>query len=252
MTKADDLRLAFRSASDPVAFITEHSGLPGPRGNLELVQTVADEGNERLFRDFLRWDPDRAPTNTPEELLPVCGLVGLGRLVAEGRTDLVPELRRFASDPRWRAREGVAMALQRWGAVDMRALVPEMRRWTSGNRLEQRAAVAALCEPALLRKRRDARAVLSILDRVTRSIQSAPDRRDEAFRVLRQTLGYGWSVAVAALPDEGLDRLERWMRTTDPDVGWVMRENLKKRRLSTIAGDRFSGPNGGTTVRTTR
>jgi hypothetical protein len=239
MTKTDDLRLAFRSAPDRIAFIVAHSGLPGPRGNLELVQAVADEGSERFFRQLLRWGPDRAPANTPEELLPVCGLVGLGRLVAQGRTDLVPELRRFASDPRWRTREGVAMGLQRWGSADMRALIAEMRRWASGDRLEQRAVVAGLCEPALLADARDVRAVLSILDRVTRSLESASDRRDDAFRVLRQTLGYGWSVAVAALPEDGLDRLATWMRTTDPDIAWVMRENLKKRRLSTIAGDRF-------------
>jgi hypothetical protein len=239
MSRRDDLRTAYRAAPDPVSFIVEHSGLPGPRGNLELVQAVADEGNLRLFRQLLRWGPDRAPVNAPEELLPVCGLVGLGRMIAEGRTDLVAEVRRSASDPRWRTREGVAMALQRWGRADMRGLVAEMRRWASGDRLVQRAAVAALCEPDLLGDPRDARAVLTVLDRITRSVEEATDRHDEAFRVLRQALGYGWSVAVAALPSEGLARLDAWMHATDPDVRWIMRENLKKRRLISIAGARL-------------
>jgi hypothetical protein len=239
--KVEELRIAFGAAPDPEAFITEHSGLPGPRGNIELAQAVADVGTERLFRKLLRWDPGRAPVNTPEELLPVCGVVGFGRLVAEGRTDLVPELRAFASDPRWRTREAVAMALQRWGRADMRGLLAEMRRWTRGNRLEQRAAAAGLCEPDLLTSARAARAVLDILDRITRSVAAAADRRDDAFKVLRQGLGYCWSVAVAALPDEGLDRLDEWMRSEDPDVRWIMRENLKKRRLVTIAGDRLQG-----------
>ena len=30
-------------------YLIEHSGLPGPRGNLELAQAVALEGNEAMF-----------------------------------------------------------------------------------------------------------------------------------------------------------------------------------------------------------
>lgn len=236
MSKVGDLRVAFRAAGDPEAFIRAHSGLPGPRGNLELAQAVADEGGERLFRRLVRWGAERAPVNTPEEFLMVCGVVGLGRLLAEGRTDVLPELRAFASDPRWRTREGVAMALQRWGRADMRGLLAEMRRWAAGDRLEQRAAVAALCEPDLLGDARDVRRVLDLLDRITRTVEGAPDRREDTFRVLRQALGYCWSVAVAASPDEGISRLDRWMRSNDADVRWIMRENLKKKRLAALAG----------------
>jgi hypothetical protein len=39
---------------------------------------------------------------------------------------------------------------------------------------------------------------MDLLDRITSGIVDAPDRGTEAFRVLRQALGYGWSVAVAA------------------------------------------------------
>jgi hypothetical protein len=166
-------------------------------------------------------------------------VVGLGRLVADGRVDLVPDLRAFASDPRWRTREAVAMALQRWGSVDLRRLLAEMRTWAGGNRYEQRAVVAALCEPPLLRDPAAPDRVMDLLDRITSGIVDAPDRGTEPFRVLRQALGYGWSVAVAASPEEGIARLDRWMGADDPDVRWVMRENLKKKRLSSITGDRL-------------
>jgi hypothetical protein len=241
VSKTEELRRAFRDAKDPEAFIRRHSNLPGPRGNLELVQAIADEGDEVLFRRLIAWGPDRAPENTPEGFLPVCGVVGVGRLVADGRVDLVPELRAFAEDPRWRVREAVAMALQRWGAADMNGLLAEMRRWAAGSRLEQRAAAGGLCEPDLLRRPGDVRSVLAILDRITRSVVGAADRREEPFRVLRKTLGYCWSVAVAALPEEGLDRLDAWMSSDDPDVRWMMRENIRKRRLVAIAGDRTDG-----------
>lgn len=237
VNKADELRATFLQASDPEAFIRSHSNLPGPRGNLELAQVVADEGDEALFRSLVAWTPDLAPENTPEGFLPVCGVVGFGRLVAEGRTDLVPEIRAFSEDPRWRVREAVAMGLQRWGREDMRHLLAEMRRWAGGSLLERRAVVAALCEPDLLRVPRDARRVLDLLDRITRSVTRERDRHREEFRVLRQALGYGWSVGVASLPDEGIARLDRWMTSEDPDVRWIMRENLKKRRLTSVAAD---------------
>jgi hypothetical protein len=239
VSKLDDLRVAFREAADPEAFLRERSGLPGPRANLELASPVAEEGDERLYRRLLRWGPDRAPTNTPEEFLAFCGVLGLGTLLADGGMDVLPELRVLSADPRWRVREAVAMALQRWGRAAMGDLLTEMREWARGTRLEQRAAAAALCEPDLLDDPRHARQVLVLLDRITRSIATGRDRRDEEFRVLRQALGYCWSVAVAALPDDGLRRLDRFMDSDDPDVLWVMRENLKKKRLAAVAGNRL-------------
>ena len=95
------------------------------------------------------------------------------------------------------------MALQRWGDADMDGLLAEMTDWAAGNPLEQRAAAAALCEPRLLREPEHAAAVLRILDGITASIPQVTDRKSDAFKTLRQGLGYCWSVAVAALPDDG-------------------------------------------------
>ncbi len=52
--------------------------------------------------------------------------------------------------------------------------------------------------------------------------------------MLRKGLGYCWSVAVAALPEPGKARMERWLASDDPDVRWIMRENLKKARLQRL------------------
>jgi len=73
--------------------------------------------------------------------------------------------------------------------------------------------------------------VLDLLDRVTESLAEAPDRAEEDFKSLRKTLGYGWSVAVAAYPQEGKPRMEYWLNSGDKDIRWVMQENLKKDRL---------------------
>ncbi len=231
MGKRDDYRATLKTLTDWDAFLLKESGLPGPRGNLELAQAVADEGNEALFRRYLSFTPELAPTNSPEEFLAFCGVVGLGRLLAEGKREVLEVLRRQASDPRWRTREGVAMAQQRWGDVDMDALLQEMETWSTGTPLEQRAAAAALCEPRLLREERHATQVLQILDRITTSIQGCEERKSDEFKALRKGLGYCWSVAVAALPEKGKPAMERWFSSDDSDVCWIMRENLKKDRL---------------------
>jgi hypothetical protein len=183
---------------------------------------VADEGDERLFRGMVESD---------EEYLVLCGLIGYGRLLAEGAEDVLLPLRRAASDERWRVREGVVLGLQRLGDRDAGALLVEMRTWAEGSPFDRRAAVAAVCEPRLLDDPDAARGALDLLDEVTASLVAEEDRRSEGVRALRKGLGYCWSVAVAALPDEGRPRLERWLASDDPDVRWVMRQNLRKARL---------------------
>ncbi len=79
------------------AFLMRESGLPGPRGNIELAQAVAEEGDEDLFRHYLTFGPASAPANSPREFLAFCGVLGLGRLVAEGRRAWTP--------PGWHAGE---------------------------------------------------------------------------------------------------------------------------------------------------
>jgi hypothetical protein len=55
-------------------------------------------------------------------------VVGLGRLAAEGDLVLLKILRQHASDPRWRIREAVAMALHRLGRKDDGKMVLKQRQ----------------------------------------------------------------------------------------------------------------------------
>jgi hypothetical protein len=92
--------------------------------------------------------------------------------------------------------------------------------------------VAALCEPRLLGQARHARAVLQILDRITVTLRSTSSHPHEDILVMRKGLGYCWSVAVAALPEEGKAFMEKWLTTSNKDIQWIMQENLKKARLA--------------------
>jgi hypothetical protein len=231
MNKSETYCQALSALSDWEPYLLKESGLPGPRGNLELAQVVADEGNRALFERFLKYTPQVAPTNNPYEFLAFCGVVGLGRLLAEEDESLLEQLRPFASDPRWRLREGVAMALQRLGKADMRRLLDAMQQWSSGSWLEKRAAAAALAEPVLLHHQEDALAALKILDQITASMENSADAKNEGFKVLQQGLSYCWSVVVAAVPEQGKRLMENWLTCPDHVLQRIMQENLKKNRL---------------------
>lgn len=231
MNRIETYRQILRQLTDWEPYLLAESRLPGPRGNLELAQAVADVGTPDLFWRLSTYDAGRAPTNTPGEFLAFCGVLGLGRLLVEGDPTALAALRAHAADPRWRTREAVAMALQRLGAHDMERLFEVVETWLDGSWLEQRAVVAALCEPALLRLPQPATRALRVLDHITANLSRAADRREPAFRTLRQALGYGWSVAIVARPDVGWPLFEKWAASADPDVQWVVRENRKKRRL---------------------
>jgi hypothetical protein len=221
-----------RRLEDWEPYLLTESGLPGPRGNIELAQAVAEEGDEALFERLLSYDPVRAPTNSPEEFLAFCGVLGQGKLLAAGKREVLRKLRFYAEDPRWRSREAVAMALQRFGDTNIDELLDEMDKWVEGNMWVQRAVAAALCEPRLLLQQKHAERVLGILDRITASLENSENRKNGGFRVLRQALGYCWSVATVALPVKGKKMMERWFVSQDRDVRWIMRENLKKSRLA--------------------
>jgi len=233
MSKIDDYRQTLKKLDDWVPFLLKESGLPGPRGNLELANTVAEEGSKGQFKKFLSF---QAEENTPEVFLVFCGVVGLGKLAAS-ETKLFDRLRGYASDPRWRIREAVATGLQLAGDQNMELLLQEMQRWSQGNWYEKRAAAAALAEPRLLKEPRHVRQVLQILDEITASMETAVNQKDEAFKVLRQAMGYCWSVAVAALPERGKPMIENWLNSENKDIRWTMKENLKKNRLIRMDAD---------------
>jgi hypothetical protein len=237
LSKIAEYRIKLRQLDDWDAFLLQESGLPGPRGNLELAHAVADEGDAALFERYLTFDALLAPVNSPYEFLAFCGVLGLGRLLAEGQASYLKTIRQCAADRRWRMREGVAMALQRLGDANIDMLIEEMRHWSAGTLLEQRAAAAVLCEPRLLRHPEHARSTLELLDRITTSILHNQERKSEDFILLRKGLGYCWSVAVAAIPVEGKKSMEKWLVYPDKDIRWIMQENLKKNRLVRMDSD---------------
>jgi hypothetical protein len=231
MGKVEEYRQKLRSLDSWEAFLLQESNLPGPRANLELAFAFALEGSQDQILRYAHLDAEAAPHNTPQEFLSFCGVLGLGYLAARGGGEHFPILCERASDSRWRIREAVALGLQQYGQVAIEKLIELMQSWSQGNLLERRAVVAALCEPSLLVNLIHAASILDILQEITASILAEQNRRSEDFKILRKGLAYGWSVLVAAQPSIGKPEMEAWIRSQDADIRWIMKQNLKKKRL---------------------
>lgn len=240
MSRVNECCAAFaklRSVAERKAYLLKHSGLPGPRGNLELLEAAFAEGDEPLFAACRSYPPELAPANSAEVFLVMVGVVGLAKRYLAGTKTAMRELCAFASDPRWRVREAVAIGLQHIGDRNVPTLLEELRPWTTGSLLEQRAVAAALCEPRLLKERTVVERVIEILAGITDAFVGRRERSGDAFTVLRKTLGYGWSVAIVAAPVKGKAAFARLLKSTDKDVRWIAKENLSKHRLARMDAD---------------
>lgn len=215
--------------AETLAYLQQHSDLPGPRANLTLIVAAVE---------ILPAEWAVPLTASEDEYLACCGVATLGRLLAEepGSLTLLDRLTHAAADERWRVREAAAIAGQRLGDArpdQMRALVAG---WTEhSNPLVVRAAIATICEPRLVNDPDTAAAALTACARATDVLMAVPaaQRRDPEVRVLRKGLAYCWSVAIVAAPKQGLAAFEALDRS-DPDVDWVVRQNLSKNRLKRI------------------
>ncbi|WP_411556737.1 HEAT repeat domain-containing protein [Plantibacter sp. MPB07] len=205
-------------------YLEEHSGLPGPRANLTLVQAAADTARAEVIDSLLQ---------NNGEYQAMCAAAAAGRRASDGSFELLA--RSLAADDRWRVREGVVIGLQLLGDHDPGVLSAIVSDWvTDRDPLIVRAAVTTICEPRLIRTPVAARIALDICGRATSRLLEIPlsDRRRPAARTLRQALGYCWSVAVVADPETGLPAFTALSHSADPDVAWIVRENRRKKRLA--------------------
>src|SRR2546423_748225 len=162
--RVDAYRAELRALKRWEPYLKKHSGLPGPRANLELVQAVGDEADsDRLWRF----------SASADEFLALCGTAGLGKVALMEPDTVMTWLRELASDRRWRVREGVAIALQRIGRESMPHLLAQMQVWAGEGPYVQRAAAAGLCGSDLLAEDPNTVPVVANLDCLISSLFSA-------------------------------------------------------------------------------
>jgi len=225
-------------------FLISNSNLPGPRANLELSEAFSksiagacQEDMAKLWQlcvKFTSYSADEAPANSPKEFLVLCGARAVGTL---GRfpnyfDKSLSFLRQLASDPRWRTREGVATALQDLIETQPQKTIEKLEAWVKNDDwLAMRAVAAGVAEPRLLKNKGTAMSALELHKRIIQRIISEKNR-DADFKTLKQALGYSISVVVSEAPDDGFAYMHRLAESDDEDILWIIRENLKKARLT--------------------
>src|ERR1700687_6126912 len=102
--RAEVYRAELRRLKDWEPYLKKHSGLPGPRANLELVRAVGEEADaDRLWR----------LSASSDEFLALCGTAGLGKVALMEPDTVMTWLRELAAGARWGGRGGGGRAL-RW------------------------------------------------------------------------------------------------------------------------------------------
>ena len=234
-------------------YLREHSRLPGPRANLELANDVgsllaaaADKHPDEvrsLINYFATGDRKQIAGNTPAEFIMLCGVIAAGTCAVvqpEWREKTLEMLSYYACSPYWRIREGVAMAYQHLLSADQQTVIASLKRLAvEGNYLQQRAAIAAVAEPHLLFNDEAIQDAVQLQRVILENSRRAPsaERKLEDFRVLRRALGYTLSVITAAAPEQGFALMRECATWNDEDITWILRENLKKKRLAKFSQD---------------
>lgn len=228
-------------------YISSNSSLPGRRANLELAKAfmeVVAELTSSLDVETL-WGYcnrlteitiEEGPVNTPREFLPFCGTCGLGTIGAR-HPKFLPEalhrLQTLATDSRWRMREAVRMALQQLLAGNTTTVQQVLEQWVEeDNWLVLRAVATSTGEQCLKMESDFALWALALHKKILNKIKASSERSSEQFKALRKGLAYTLSVVVQSIPIEGFSYLHQLAEEHDKDITWIVRQNLKKNRLT--------------------
>lgn len=125
------------------------------------------------------------------------------------------------------------MGLHRLIAARRQETLNALEQWAAeGSPLEMRAAAAGVAEPTLLENGETVQAALELHEIILGRILEIEDRKSDEFKALRKGLGYTLSLVVQALPEAGFQLMHDLVATQDKDVLWIVKENLKKSRLT--------------------
>lgn len=213
--------------------LLKNSGLPGPRGNLELLHSFSRNASAEEVKECFSYYADNL-NNSPEEFVVMCGIVGYCILNNTHVNKTLETIRKYASHKSWRIREAVAIGIQEMAVNNLSEIIQTLKKWIQGNDLEKRAVVAALCEPKLLKEKAIVTELFGILQKVTIGFNGIHGKLTEHQKTLRKTIGYGWSVAICSLPDAGKKTFETIAKTENKRIKWILKENLKKNRLGVM------------------
>jgi hypothetical protein len=226
--------IADHRAEPLTVFMSKHSGLPGPRGNITLAaeasRLIAEGwGAERRFLHALveGW------ASSGDEYLMFTAHTALGYVLAVSPAEepwAVPILYGGNFSKLWRAREGVTFALE--ALLDKRRgfALALIDKWcTVGDPIVIRNAIVALAHPSQLSKSSEQLDALKKYNRVGMELVAGSSKAPD-LDMLAKSLGFTLSVAAEA--DEGyLDQFGEWLGAGVKPWKSIVKENLSKARI---------------------
>ncbi len=229
-------------------YLREHSRLPGSRVNLDLADELSyllasaiprqAESVHALLNKFVNADRKTAAGSAPADFVMCCGILAFGSCAAghaSWRDEAFLLLSHYSESSSWRIRDSVTLAyhyLLRATAYDTLTHLQALA--TDGSYLQQRSAVTVLAESQLLYNAELLESAFDLHRIVLERVHSVPERerRQEEFKLLKRALGYTLSVITAAAPEQGFALMGECADWNDVDIEWILRENLKKKRLA--------------------
>src|SRR5258708_2537858 len=144
-------------------YLRDQSRLPGARANVELAQDLSlipaslvlsyPHEMQALLNHLVR-DEKNVVSNTPEEFVLMCGVLGTGvcaAIVPQWRNDAFTHLSQYACNLSWRVREMTALALQKLLITAQDEILPMlMSLLDQGECLQLRVCLATISDSSLL------------------------------------------------------------------------------------------------------
>jgi hypothetical protein len=234
-------------------YLRENARLPGARVNLELANDVAyllaavvsqrPDSVRALISYFFTNERKGGASSAPAEFVTVCGIIASGACAsveAGWRADTFALLYEYAGSSRLRTRAAAATAYRHLLTATPEETSKHLVSLASeGSYFQQCVAIVTMDEQPLLYMPRVLATALQlqrvVLEHVLEAPQAARKRKD--FYALRQALGYMLSVITVVAPEQGFALMRECATWNDLDITWILRENLKKKRLARFTED---------------
>ncbi len=234
-------------------YLRENGRLSGARVNLDLANDVAyllaavvtqrSVSVRALINYFFTNERKGGASSTPVEFVTLCGIIAAGACAsveASWREDTFTLLYGYADSSHLRIRGGVASAYRH-----LLTAAPEetgerlISLAREGSYFQQCAAIVTMDEQHLLYIPTVLATALQLQRLALEHVHAAPPpaRKRKDFYALRQALGYMLSVITVVAPEEGFALMRESATWNDPDITWILRENLKKKRLAKFTED---------------
>lgn len=232
-------------------YILTRSNLPGRMANLTLISLVADimDAHPSIAKSWLptlkTWFDTKADGDNAETILLLTALESFGAIyhhsTKEQHLEITAQLKNSLNDDRWRVREIVTESYKRIGLSSYDELISQFEAILAERRtpLEMRGMLATVAHPELLHTEQQqifSQKIMILAFNFYMDLDLTKFTKEDKL-VLKKGLSFAPSVIVSKNPKEGFLFFDTLIAKQDKDITRIVKENLKKKRLSNIYPD---------------